>query len=319
MAKKKGKKGRKGKVNCNFKITDEMLKPMNETTVVDDACDGCCQCTCDCDCSPELAPCFIQPTRPDPGPEAYDEFEASLNGSGLTIRVLKNTHKVESIDDGAREDLGDEDDHNGGEPKKDSGLHDMLQRSSFARNHIKRRTGGSIVNHPNIPKVRANIKYSGNDACETDNYYVPFSKIKEACDLQEAKVDCYRRLCGGHDREVPARHPSLNQRSCCMQVEGKDIMETMKGVNLDTRRKGIEVCYKTCDETDSDVFLVKLGSKAKSQHKKNTIEIELRTPKQPVNLPVSKVTTETYVSEDMLTSGKKRKKGKKGKGKGKKK
>lgn len=63
------------------------------------------------------------------------------------------------------------------------------------------------------------------------------------------------------------------------------------------------------------MFLVKLGSKAKSQHKKNTIEIELRTPKQPVTLPISKVTTETYVSEEMLTGGKKGKKGKKGKGK----
>ncbi|KMY96778.1 uncharacterized protein LOC6736306 [Drosophila simulans] len=324
MAKKKGRKGKKGKkpkVDCKFKITNEMLKPMNEN--VDD-CDGCCQCACDCDCSPELAPCFIQPTKPDPGPEAYDEFEACLNGSGLTIRVLKNTHKVESVMDGAETapnlGAGDDpcyrDDPNDCEPAKESCLHDMLQRSSFARNHIKRRTGGRIVNHPNIPKVRANIKYSGNDACETDNYYVPFSKIKEACDFQEAKVDCYRqRLCGGSDPIVPAHCPVQNQRSCSMQVERKDIMDTMKGVNLDTRRKGIEVCYKTCEETDSDVFLVKLGSKAKSQHKKNTIEIELRTPKQPVTLPISKVTTETYVSEEMLSGGKKGKKGKKGKGK----
>ncbi|EDV50134.1 uncharacterized protein LOC6545543 [Drosophila erecta] len=324
MAKKKGRKGKKGKkpkVDCKFKITNEMLKPMNEN--VDD-CDGCCQCACDCDCSPEIAPCFIQPTRPDPGPEAYDEFEACLNGSGLTIRVLKNTHKVESVLDGSETapnlGAGDDpcyrDDPNDCEPSKESCLHDMLQRSSFARNHIKRRTGGRIINHPNIPKVRANIKYSGNDACETDNYYVPFSKIKEACDFQEAKVDCYRqRLCGGYDPIVPAQCPVQNKRSCCMQVERKDILDTMKGVNLDTRRKGIEVCYKTCEETDSDVFLVKLGSKAKSQHKKNTIEIELRTPKQPVTLPISKVTTETYVSEEMLTGGKKGKKGKKGKGK----
>ncbi|XP_017104069.2 uncharacterized protein [Drosophila bipectinata] len=326
MAKKKGRKGKKkAKVDCKFNITDDMLKPLNE----DDGCEGCCQCACECDCSPELAPCFIQPTRPDPGPEAYDEFEACLNGSGLTIRVLKNTHKVESVDDGsmgnnlgADDDPCYRDDPNDCEPKQESCLHEMLQRSSFARNHIKRRTGGKIINHPNIPKVRANIKYSGNDACETDNYYVPFSKIKEACDMQEAKVDCYRqRLCGGNDPIVPAKCPVQNQRNCCMQVEKKDIMNTMKGINLDTRRKGIEVCYKTCEETDSDVFLVKLGSKSKSQNKKNTIEIELRTPKQPVTLPISKVTTETYVSEEMLggAAGKKKKKGKKGKGKGKKK
>lgn len=68
------------------------------------------------------------------------------------------------------------------------------------------------------------------------------------------------------------------------------------------------------------MFLVKLGSKSKSQHKKNTIEIELRTPKQPVTLPMSKVTTETYVTEALLDAAKGKGKGKKkGKGKGKKK
>lgn len=67
------------------------------------------------------------------------------------------------------------------------------------------------------------------------------------------------------------------------------------------------------------MFLVKLGSKSKSQHKKNTIEIELRTPKQPVTLPMSKVTTETYVTEALLEATKGKGKGKKGKGKGKKK
>ncbi|EDW76980.1 uncharacterized protein Dwil_GK21154 [Drosophila willistoni] len=322
MAKrKKGKKGKK-KVDCKIKITPKMLQPENPP--VEDECEECCQCQCDCDCSPEIQPCFIQPTRPEPGPEAYDEFEACLNGSGLTIRVLKNTHKVESVDDGAQSgaNLGADDecleDCDSHQP---NGLHDIMQRSNFARNHIKRRTGGKIINHPNIPKIRANIKYSGNDTCEAENFNVPFSKIKEACEAQEAKVECYRqRLCGGSQNMiVPAHPPQQNQRNCCLQVDKKDIMQTMKGVNQDTRKKGIEVCYKTCDETDSDVFLVKLGSKAKSQHKKNTIEIELRTPKLPANLPQSKVTTETYVTEALLDAGKKGKKGKKGKGKGKKK
>ncbi|KAH8415727.1 hypothetical protein KR222_011345 [Zaprionus bogoriensis] len=337
MAKKrKGKKGKKKpKVSCGIKITDKMIKPMMPPNTGDDCCQ--CECDCDCDCSPEIQPCFIQPTRPDPGPDAYDEFEACLNGSGLTIRVLKNTHKVESINDGAEAHLGPEDDPcykpNLDQCPSTECLNEVLQRSDFARKHIQRRTGGRIINHPNIPKVRANIKYSGNDTCETNNYYVPFSKIKEVCDNQAAKVDCYRsqlcdrneakldcyrrRLCGGGNPVIPAIPPTQNSRSCCMQVEAKDIRDTMKGVNLDTRQKGIEVCYKTCEETDSDVFLVKLGSKSKSQHKKNTIEIELRTPKQPVTLPISKVTTETYVTEALLDAakGKKRKKGKKGKGK----
>lgn len=47
-----------------------------------------------------LQPCFVEPRKPEPGPDAYDEFEACLNGSGLVIRVLKNTHQVENICDG---------------------------------------------------------------------------------------------------------------------------------------------------------------------------------------------------------------------------
>lgn len=52
-----------------------------------------------------MPPCFIVPTKPEPGPEAYEEFEACLNGSGLVIRVLKNTHQVESIDDGVQDNI----------------------------------------------------------------------------------------------------------------------------------------------------------------------------------------------------------------------
>lgn len=50
-----------------------------------------------------MQPCFQTPRPPKPGPEAYDEFEACLNGSGLVIRVLKDTHRVENISDGAEE------------------------------------------------------------------------------------------------------------------------------------------------------------------------------------------------------------------------
>lgn len=56
-----------------------------------------------------MQPCFQKPRPPDPGPEAYDEFEACLNGSGLLIRVLKDTHQVENICDGT-EGFKDEND-----------------------------------------------------------------------------------------------------------------------------------------------------------------------------------------------------------------
>lgn len=53
-----------------------------------------------------IRPCFLESTvTKEPGPEAYDEFEAALNGTGLVIRVLKDTHHVESIKDGTDDKL----------------------------------------------------------------------------------------------------------------------------------------------------------------------------------------------------------------------
>lgn len=37
---------------------------------------------------------------------AYDEFEANLNGTGITIRVLKNSHTVTDVIDSENEDSG---------------------------------------------------------------------------------------------------------------------------------------------------------------------------------------------------------------------
>ncbi|XP_037933722.1 uncharacterized protein LOC119669110 [Teleopsis dalmanni] len=274
------------------------------------------KCTC-------IKPCFINPTKPDPGPEAYDEFEACLNGSGLTIRVLKDTHQVESVNDGEDEGLDD----SGSEcdkPKSSSNcdLNQLLQKSSFARKYVKRRTGGFIHNNPKIPKIRANIRYAGDDFCCPGDYHVPCTKIKEICDNRDNKVEQYRKNTGDNCPTIPALKPT-DTRNCCLQVNPQEIQKTLKGINYDVNKKGIEVCYKTCEDTDSDVFLVKLGSKQKSRNKKNTIEIELKTPKQPFVMPVRTVTTETQIREAELDAelkgvcGKK-KKGKKGKKKKKK-
>lgn len=58
------------------------------------------------------------PTVKEPGPEAYDEFEAALNGSGLVIRVLKDTHRVESIKDGAESKFDNPNSDDEREPKQ---------------------------------------------------------------------------------------------------------------------------------------------------------------------------------------------------------
>ncbi|XP_061389993.1 uncharacterized protein LOC133325227 [Musca vetustissima] len=305
------------------------------TVGADCSCDDCANaCEADpCDpCNVCMQPCFVTPRKPEPGPDAYDEFEACLNGSGLVIRVLKDSHCVESVCDGTE---NFQDDHSSEEGCEKSNHADgsctvdkLLERSSFARNHIRRRTGGHIINHPKLPKIRANIKYSGNDACcPPESYHVPYSKIKQFCNDQENKLESYRsrrsrsRGGGGGDcgPVCPPLHPNDNKH-CCIQVDRDDIRNATKGVDYDMRKKGIEVCYKTCDETDTDVFLVKLGSKQKCQHKKNNIEIELKTPKQPIVLPSRRVTTETQIDEVELDAAllgvcKGKKKGKKGKSK----
>lgn len=124
----------------------------------------------------------------------------------------------------------------------------MLQRNNFARNYIKRRTGGRIINHPDLPKIRANIKYSGNDECYMDNYHVPYSKIKNYYDNQINKIDNYR----SHRARSPNRNENFvnsepkhrkDEQNCCIQVDREDIRNVMKGLDVDTRKKGIEVSF----------------------------------------------------------------------------
>lgn len=122
-------------------------------------------------------------------------------------------------------------------------INEILQRSNFAKNHVKRRTNGHIINGPKLPKIRANIKYAGNDSCEPDNYCVPFNKIKSICNAEQ-KLELYRRKgpcctddCGPI---APPLHPQ-DVRNCCLQVDPQEIKDTLKGINADTRKKGIEV------------------------------------------------------------------------------
>lgn len=128
-------------------------------------------------------------------------------------------------------------------------VQDNTQYPSYARNFIKRRTGGHIINHPKLPKIRANIKYSGNDSCSPLDYHVPYSNIKKFCLEQENKVNSYRsrrqRSRGGSCSQDCAQackplHPDEN-RNCCIQVDKDDIRNAMKGTNMDNRKKGIEV------------------------------------------------------------------------------
>lgn len=95
----------------------------------------------------------------------------------------------------------------------------------------------------------------------------------------------------------------------------------MKCANIREPKKGIEVCQKKCVDENSDVFLLRLGKKQNTQGKKKLIELELKTPKEPIICPKQFTTVFTHVDEKTLDAemGNKGKKGKKGKGKKKKK
>jgi len=197
-------------------------------------------------------------------------------------------------------------------------IEELLQKTNIAKNHVARRTQGHIINHPKLPKIRANLKYSGADECCPTNYKLPFDKIKEVCGGQN-KLDLYR-VKGGCDEECGPMYPA-SERGACMQINPTEILNALTGINADTRKKGIEVCYKACEDFNSDVFLIKLGSKKKCDFKKNAIEIELRTPKADIQGTKQKVTVETQNTGKEIDAalggkakgGKKGKKGKKGK------
>lgn len=55
-------------------------------------------------CPPMLESNVIKRGKPERG--EYDEFEANLNGTGITIRVLKNSHTVTDVIDSQDEDSG---------------------------------------------------------------------------------------------------------------------------------------------------------------------------------------------------------------------
>lgn len=78
------------------------------------------KCKCTAEPEPEPEPPYVPPppicppisesqvvrkATPDEEGE-YDEFEANLNGTGITIRVLKNSHTVTDVLDSENEDSG---------------------------------------------------------------------------------------------------------------------------------------------------------------------------------------------------------------------
>ncbi|KAL5293170.1 hypothetical protein ACFFRR_011752 [Megaselia abdita] len=234
----------------------------------------------------------------------YDEFEANLNGTGITIRVLKNSHTVTDVLDSENEDSGCEMSNEicGKKKSKNSCPEDIYNNPS-SKKLLQTRTGGKIENGCNLPLVKGTIKYSENERCLGDRFEIPSSSIRP-CEGRVNKVSKYRKT-------------PLELKNCCLQVAGENIDNTMNCAHARAPKGGIEVCHKKCVDEDSDVFVLRLGKKQHSQNKKKLVELELKTPKEPFACPIQHTTVFTHVNEKILDAemGKKggKKKGKKGK------
>lgn len=146
------------------------------------------------------------------------------------------------------------------------------------------------------------MKYSENERCVGDCFELPASSVRP-CDAKVSKVSKYRKT-------------PEDVRNCCIQVAGENIDKLMSCVNRGPKA-GIEVCHKKCVDENSDVFVLRLGKKQYRNNKKKLIELELKTPKEPIICPIQYTTVFTHVNEKILDA-ELGKKGKRGKGKKKK-
>ncbi|XP_055382475.1 uncharacterized protein LOC129612740 [Condylostylus longicornis] len=215
-------------------------------------------------------------------PYGYDEFEADMNGSGLSIRVLKNAFQV-NVED------SDYESENNCKSHRHFINDPEFQQSRFLNNQIRSQTGGSFINRKGLPKIRGNLKYAANDLYqENTNFELSMTSTNGYCNSN--KIDKYRKRC-----------PKNTCR--CIQVQPDEIDDNyLTNINRKTRKDGIEICRKKCIDEDGDVFLFKLGKKNKCKDKQHLIEIELRTPKVPIVLQKQLVSQHTQIDEFELDS-----------------
>lgn len=69
---------------------------------------------------------------------------------------------------------------------------------------------------------------------------MPFSKLKSHCEAQATKIDQYRKNKNDYNQVIPPAHLGCT-RDCCQQTNKFDIYNTLKGINDEAVKKGIEV------------------------------------------------------------------------------
>lgn len=261
--------------------------------------------------------CLECSRMPSPSPSTskakerkFDEYSAEVNGNQLIVRVHKgdDSHLVTRVFDSDMGQDGNEIRHDknvvsicgceqqidfefpekfscgGGKKKKencgcgpDSPLTEFQRKTSCV--------GKSFKNACSLPVIRGNLKYPGR----IDGFI---------------KLDLHDK-CNPRDATEKYKKKQPTSRSVCLQADGENLTREMEGKCKIP--KGIEVCKKGCADSDTDVFILKIGSKKTDKKgRKNEIELEMRTPKIP-DLEAKKMETrEIQVDEKDFEETKKK-------------
>lgn len=234
-----------------------------------------------------------------PDTTEFDEYSAEVNGNQLIIRVRKDDKKslvTQVFDTDMNQD--------GSEIQRDKNVLSICgcdQQVDFkfpgnfecCKNKKKPKCGGSessltkfqrqtscngksFKNSCGLPVIRGNLKYPGR----LDG---------------SIKLDLYDK-CNPRDATEKYKKKPPTSRSACAQVDDDNLMRELQGKCKIP--KGIEVCDKGCVELDSDVFVLKIGSKKTNKiGSQSVIELEMRTPKGPDFEVKKKETREVQVDE----------------------
>lgn len=247
--------------------------------------------------------CFEEGVNANPKHDniEFDEYSAEVNGNQLIIRVRKDDRKslVTQVFDTDIDQDGNEIQHDKnvlsicgcdqqvdfkfpanfecGKSKKKPTCCDCGSESSLTK--FQRQTsciGKSFKNSCGLPVIRGNLKYPGR----LDG---------------SIKLDLYNK-CNPRDATEKYKKKPPTSRSACAQVDDDNLKRELQG-NCKIP-KGIEVCDKGCTELDSDVFVLKIGSKKTNKTgSQSAIELEMRTPKGPDFEVKKKETREVQVDE----------------------
>lgn len=248
----------------------------------------------------EPRPCPSQSTAK--GSE-FDEYSAEINGNQLIVRINKedSAHLVTRVFDSNM-------DQNGNEIQRDKNLVSVRgcdQQIDFrfpkgsscgeckatTKNfncgpdsiltEYQRKTscfGKSFKNSCALPVIRGNLKYPGR----FDDGSIKFD-LYDKCNPRDA-TEKYKKL-------------QTKTRSTCLQVDEENLRREQKGKC--SLPRGVQVCQRGCSDPNTDVFILKIGSKKTNRHnRKNGIELEMRTPKAPDNEIKKMETREVQVDEN---------------------